>query len=61
MAVSIGAGCAWTAVSNSPWITVTSGPGGAGTGAVSYAVAPGSGFRSGSITIAGRLFKVFSF
>src|SRR5262245_7186505 len=61
VAVGIGGGCGWTAVSNSPWLTITGGASGSGSGVVSYAVAPGVGFRSGSLTIAGRTFRVFSF
>lgn len=60
ISVSIDAGCTWTAVSNSPWITVTGG-GGPGSGVVTYSIAPGRGFRTGSITIAGRVVTVLSF
>ena len=59
--IAIGAGCAWTATSQVPWITVTSGPGGTGGGTVTYSVAPGAGLRTGSITIGGRAFRIFSF
>ena len=51
-------GCSWTAVSNSPWVTVTSGDSGSGTGVVSYSVDPGSVARTGTLTIAGTLFPV---
>ena len=52
--------CAWTAVSNSSFITVTSGATGAGNGSVNFSVAanPTSSQRTGSITIAGKPFNV---
>jgi hypothetical protein len=53
--VSAGSGCAWTAVSNVPWITVTSGASGTGGGTVKFTVAANSGAaRSGTLTIAGQ-------
>ncbi len=57
--VSAGAGCAWTASSNAPWLTVTSGGSGAGNGSVAFSVAanPGSA-RTGTITVAGQTFTV---
>ncbi len=61
VAVALAAGCNWTAVSNVPWITITGGGSGSGNGTVTYSVAPGNGFRSGSLTIAGRTVHVFSF
>jgi len=53
-------GCAWTAVSNVAWITITSGATGVGNGAVGYSVAPnpGAAARTGTATIAGRTFTV---
>ena len=53
------AGCAWTATSNTPWITITGAASGAGNGAVAYTVAanPGSP-RTGTLTIAGQTFTV---
>jgi hypothetical protein len=57
--VTTAAGCTWTAVSNVPWITVTSGLSGNGNGTVSYAVGVNlSGTRNGTMTIAGRTFTV---
>ena len=58
--VTATAGCSWTAVSNSTWITVTGGASGAGNGTVSYSVAPlpGQGNRNGRLTIAGQVFNV---
>lgn len=52
-------GCAWTAVSNDTWITITSTASGTGDGAVSYSVASNSSFdRSGTITIGDQTFLV---
>jgi subtilisin family serine protease len=57
--VTAGAGCAWTAVSNDAWITITSGASGSGNGAVNYSVAVNSGAaRNGAMTIAGLTFTV---
>ena len=51
--------CAWTAVSNVPWVTITSGNSGTGNGTVQYSVGPNSGaVRTGTITIAGQAFTV---
>ncbi|MBI4893569.1 MAG: hypothetical protein HY821_23315, partial [Acidobacteria bacterium] len=48
------AGCTWNAVSDSSWITVTSGASGAGNGSVAYSVAANSGAaRTGTIVVAG--------
>ena len=50
--------CAWTAVSNVPWITMTA-PGGSGTGDARYVVAANSGgARTGIITVAGTAISV---
>jgi len=54
------AACSWTAVSNDPFITITSGTNGAGSGNVRYTV-PGNTntvARSGTMTIAGQTFAV---
>lgn len=57
--VSTGTSCAWTAVSNTTWITVTSGASGTGNGAVAFSVAANTGgARMGTITIAGQTFTV---
>ncbi|MCW5980888.1 MAG: hypothetical protein KIT09_22595 [Bryobacteraceae bacterium] len=60
VAVTAGAGCAWTAVSNDgTWLTVTSGASGSGNGTVGYsAAANGGSERQGTITIAGQTFTV---
>jgi all-beta uncharacterized protein/BACON domain-containing protein len=52
-------GCTWTAASNAPWITITSGTNGTGNGSVVYTVAANTGAaRTGTLTIAGRTFTV---
>ena len=55
-----GTDCAWTAVSNDPFITITSGSSGTGNGKVDYTV-PGNTNTtalSGTMTIAGQTFTV---
>jgi hypothetical protein len=57
--VTAGAGCAWSATSNTSWISVTGS--GTGNGSVNYTVAPYTGKpkkRNGSLTIAGQTFTV---
>ena len=57
--VIAGAGCDWTAVSNDPWITITSGTNGTGTGAIHFMVSSNSDtiVRIGSLgTTAGIFF-----
>jgi hypothetical protein len=58
--VTAGAGCTWTAASNSPsFINITSSGGGTGNGAVNYSVAANTGpARNGTLTIAGQTFTV---
>lgn len=57
--VSVTSGCAWTAVSNDNWITVTSGSPGSGNGTIGYSVTTNtSAARVGTITIAGQTFTV---
>ncbi len=60
VAVSAGAGCSWSAIANRPWIHVTSGGGGNGSGTVAYRVDanPSASSRSGTMTIAGRTYTV---
>ncbi len=59
-AMSTGAGCAWTAVSQAPWITVTAGAAGTGPGTVSYSATANSATsaRSGTILAAGWNFTL---
>ncbi len=57
--VSTSAGCAWTATSNAPWVTIQSGATGIGGGTVSFSVSPNSGGdRTGTLTIATQTFTV---
>jgi serine protease AprX len=57
--VTAGAGCAWNAVSNTAWITITSNASGVGNGTVNYSVAVNAGAaRNGTMTIAGQTFTV---
>lgn len=57
--VTTGSECTWTATSNQPWITITSGSSGTGTGTVSFAVAANPGLaRTGTIIIGGQTFTV---
>jgi all-beta uncharacterized protein/BACON domain-containing protein len=51
--------CAWTAGSNVPWLTITSGAAGTGSGTVGFSAAANTaGARSGTLTIAGQTFTV---
>ena len=60
VSISSAGGCAWTAVSNTTWITVNSGGSGAGNGAVGYTIAANTSAnsRSGTMTIAGQVFTI---
>ena len=59
MTVTAGAGCAWTAASNDPWIAIASATPSSGNGTVQLNVAATTGpNRSGTATIAGRTFTV---
>ncbi len=60
VSVTAGSGCAWTATSNSPWITITSGSSGTGNGTVNYSIAANKGTspRTGTMTIAKQVFWV---
>ena len=63
VAVTTTPGCTWTAapsMSDSSWITVTSGGNGSGNGTVSYSVAanPNSASRSGAVTVAGQTYTI---
>jgi hypothetical protein len=53
--VTVAAGCAWSAVSNAGWVTITSGRNGTGNGEVAYSVQDqkGKGSRSTTLSIAG--------
>jgi Zn-dependent metalloprotease len=60
VSVTAGAGCNWTAVSNSGFIAITAGASGTGSGTVTYNVGANTGTtsRTGTLTIAGRTFTV---
>jgi glucose/arabinose dehydrogenase len=55
------AGCSWTATENDAWLAITAGRSGAGNGRVDFRVAANQGStstRTGTLTIAGRIFTV---
>jgi hypothetical protein len=59
VAVTAGAGCAWTATSNVGWLQITSGSSGTGNGTVNFNFSNFSGSsRTGTLTIAGQTFTV---
>lgn len=59
ISVTAAAGCAWTAASQVPWITVTAGSSGTGTGIVSLTIAANTGAaRTGTVTVADRTYSV---
>ena len=59
VAVTAGTACAWTATTTEPWVTITSGAAGTGSGSVGFTVAANTGAaRTGTITIAGQAFTV---
>ena len=58
-AVSVISNCAWGAVSNVPWITITSASTGTGDSTLTFSVAANpQGPRTGTMTIAGQTFTV---
>jgi len=51
--------CAWTAIANERWISITSSPTGMGNGSVNFSVAPNSGAaRTGTVGIANQTFTI---
>jgi hypothetical protein len=58
--VSAPAHCSWSATSNSPWLTITSGSTGSGNGSVGYAVDRNRDVdaRTGTITVGAETFTV---
>ena len=57
--VTAPAGCAWTAASNVPWVTITNGATGSGNGQVDAAFAANTGpARTGTLTVATRTVNV---
>jgi hypothetical protein len=57
ISVVTGSSCAWTPVSQVPWITITSG-GMSGLGSFSYTVAASATARTGTITVGGKTVTV---
>jgi len=58
-AVSVVGNCAWNAISNVPWITITSASTGTGNGTLTFSVTSNAqGPRTGTLTIAGQTFTV---
>ena len=59
-AVSVPAGCTWSAVPSAAWITVLTGATGSGNGNVTYSVSanPNGTTRNGTIAIGGKLLNV---
>ena len=60
VAITTQPGCSWNAVSNSPFIAVTSGVSGTGDGSASFAVAanPSGSSRTGTLTVGGELVTI---
>ncbi len=60
VSVTSPSGCAWTAASQSTFLTMTNGASGAGNGAVTFSVAanPTTAARTGSLVIGGRAFTL---
>lgn len=58
--ITTGSTCAWTAVSDRGWMTITSGASGTGNGAVNVSLTANAntGERSGTLTIAGQAVSV---
>ncbi|HEX2461957.1 MAG TPA: BACON domain-containing carbohydrate-binding protein [Vicinamibacterales bacterium] len=57
--VSTGQGCAWSAMSQASWITITSGANGSGSGSVTFSVPTSDGpMRTGTLSVAGHTFTV---
>ena len=57
--VTVLSNCNWSAVSNAPFVTITSGSPGAGNGTVTLSIAPNpGGSRSGTVTVADTIVTV---
>ena len=58
--VTAGSGCAWTAVSNAGWVTITSGASGSGNGTVDFTAGANtsSAQMTGTLTIAGQTYTI---
>ena len=58
VSVTAGPGCAWSAASTVPWISLSSAGNGTGSGTASFTIAATSSARSGSVVVAGRTIAV---
>jgi len=59
IAVTTTAGCAWTATSGAPWLTITSGSSGNGPGTVQFTIGANPGMaRTGTLSVASQTFTV---
>src|SRR5262249_35684281 len=60
VAVTADNGCAWSAISNASWLTVTSGASGSGNGTIGFNVASNTSnsFRSGTLSTGGAVFTL---
>ena len=60
IAVSVPAGCVWTAVDDASWVSITSGASGNGNGTVAYSIAanPNTTQRTATIAIGGQFFGI---
>ena len=60
IAVSIPAGCTWTATDDASWVSITSGASGTGNGTVAYSIGtnPNTTQRTATITVAGQSFGI---
>ena len=60
VSVTTATACSWTATSNVPWITVSSGASGTGSGSVAYSVVANPTYfsRTGTLTVAGLSYTV---
>ena len=60
VAVVSASGCAWTAASNSSWLTISAGATGSGSGSVTFAAAANGSTtaRTGTLTVAGQTITV---
>jgi hypothetical protein len=58
--VTTQSGCAWTATSNAPWISITSGANGSGNGTVGYSISANNtgAQRAGTISVGGQTFNI---
>ena len=57
--IAVTTGCAWTATSSAPWLTINSGSSGNGNGTISYSVAANTGAsRVAAITVGDQILTV---